>query len=508
MADIPPTSSPLSASDARRAARNAGALIVASILSKGILFLWQIALGQWLGPDDYGIYGTVVSLLAIGAVVINFGFGLIAIREIARAPEKLGSYWSAILTLQTGLSLIAYLGVLALGIASGYSDELIAYTAFAGISLMIDLFGNGAQDMLIARERMVITSAVEIAHILLRIGLAAVALLAGWSLLGVYIATILSGLIRSAVLWWANWRNGERPLWPLDRILTRHLLIDSAPLALSAFLALGYQHADKLMTTAIIGERGTGLLSPAFVINFGVVEVLSTTVLVALYPLMSRSQDAGGESFGFMVEKLSRFMLMISLPIAVVLSVYADAVILGIYGEAYAPTGGILRILIWYTLLAMVGNVYQKALLIQNRQRWLLLVRAAGLGLNIALNAFLLLRFRDPRGAALASVLTEALALGLMAMAFHAQGFAWARILGGALRIGLAGLGAAAVMILLNGAHLLVGIALGLIVYAVLVLLLGGVRSDDWDLLYRLVAAMPGGGFIRRFWRRPTPIGW
>ena len=76
-----------------------------------------------------------------------------------------------------------------------------------------------------------------------------------------------------------NWQLGVRPQFPFDRNIGIPLLVNSAPLALSAFLSLAYQHADKLMTTGILGEEGTGYLTVAFVINFGVIELFSTTVL-------------------------------------------------------------------------------------------------------------------------------------------------------------------------------------------------------------------------------------
>ena len=38
------------------------------------------------------------------------------------------------------------------------------------------------------------------------------------------------------------------------------------------------------------------------------------------------------------------------------------------------------------------------------------------------------------------------------------------------------------------------------------VLLLPVLHSDDWDLLYRVVAAMPGGAIIRRYWQRDIQI--
>ena len=76
-------------------------------------------------------------------------------------------------------------------------------------------------------------------------------------------------------------------------------------------------------------------------------------------------------------------------------------------GEAYAPSAGILRLLIWYTAITMFGNVFSMGLLIQNRQRRILLIRGGGLALNVTLSAILLLHWGDPRGAVIASIIGE-----------------------------------------------------------------------------------------------------
>ena len=149
---------------------------------------------------------------------------------------------------------------------------------------------------------------------------------------------------------------------------------------MSALLTLAYQHADKLLTTGILGERETGYLVVAFVINFGVIELVSSSALVAAYPVLSRYHEGGRNPiFGFMIEKLALWMLLAGLPLALGVSILAEAIILPLLGETYAPSADILRLLIWYTAITMFGNVFSKALLIQNRQRRLLAIRASGL---------------------------------------------------------------------------------------------------------------------------------
>ena len=494
-----------SAADARRAARNAGAIAGAGLLSKGALFVWQLILARALGETLYGVYGTVGAFNAVGSALVIFGMGPILIRDVARRPDLAGRYLTVTLILQTGLGLLAYALVNGAAFITGYDAVIRAYLLLAAFSLIVDIWGTMAHDVLLARERMVIASALGVGYIAVLMMVAGLALALGAGLMGVYAATIGAGLLRSAAYWWAIRREGVRLEGPFDRDIARALLTGGAPLALSAFLALAYQHADKLMTTRFIGDTAqTGYLTAAFIIIFGVVELLNTTVLTATYPLMARAHGQG-EALGFMVEKLAFFTLVIGLALALGVTLFAPALIGPLFGASYAPTADALRVLIWYAAANMAGNIFAQALIAQDRGRLLLGVRAAGLTLNIILNALLIPRIGIV-GAALASLGAELLTLAALTAAFHAEGWSWRRL---APRLGwlialLALTGAAMIGI----GHPIPAAIVGALIYA-LGLARGPVfAATDWDLLYRLVAAMPGGTLIRRWWKRDTVINW
>lgn len=497
------------AADTRRAARNAGALAVASVFSKGMLFVWQFVLARWIGETGFGIYGTVGALATIATVIGSFGMGLIVVRDVAREPEKAGQYLTATLFLQTVLVTIAFLLMNGAALALDYSSAIRVYTALSGINLMVDMFGNMASDQLLAQERMVTTSLVEAVHIVLRIGLVALALWAGLGLLGLYLAGLVAGGVRAGIFWQTLRRTGVRPAFPLNQALAVTLLVNSAPLAASAVLLLAYQQVDKLMSTAFLDESSTGYLTAVFVIIVGVIELMSTTVLVATFPLMSRYYENYREMFGFIVEKLVFFTVIVTLPICLVLSVFAPDVVLPLFGARFLPMAEILRVLIWYALVAMAVNVFAQGMTVQNRQRWLLAIRAGGLALNLLLNLTFLTAFdMGVIGFAYASVIAELFMLALMLLTFRETGISTWRLSWQLVRPLAAGALAAGVMLLAGAVHFLLGMVAGITAYAALVIVGGVLAADDWDLVYRLVAALPGGHIILRYWQRDVVVNW
>jgi O-antigen/teichoic acid export membrane protein len=401
-----------------RPARNAAAIALARVISSGAQFLWQIVLGRALGEALYGVYGAVGALFSIGVTIASFSLSLIVIREAARRPERAGAIWGAALFIQTLTGLIAYIGMV--GASLGYDETIRAYAALAGLSLFLDTAGTHASDQLLARERMVSVSAVEIAHILVRLGLAAAALSLGWGLTGAYLATLVAGAGRMAALIALLWGGGVRPRFPIDWATAGALLRDAAPLTLYAFIGMTYTQIDRLIIAAALTDADAGHLTAAMVIVIGTVEVLNSTVLVALYPMLSRAAEGTGEAARFITSRLAAFTLLMGIPLWLGAALFAPLVIVPLFGERFAPAAEILRVLMGFTVVTMIANVYAQHMFAHNRQRVLVVFRVIGLAVKLTLMV-LLLPLLGVVGAAVASLLSELGVLALLVRDFRRE---------------------------------------------------------------------------------------
>ncbi len=495
-------SEPSASAPGRPILRNTVVIGLSTVAAKGLMFLWQLLLARSLGAEGYGIYGTIGALLAVGATIPDLGMGLIVIREVARRPEDAGRYLGVTLSLQPVLAVLGY-AILILGaFLLGYDVRLRWLLLFVGVNLLVDVIGNMCHNQLIAVERMTALALISVIHVGLIMIFAGAALAANGGLWEVYAGIFVAGAVRSAAYWIALRRTGCRPVLPAQRGLVRGLILSGLPLALTGFLSLATMHADKLMTTALVGAERTGYLTAAFVIVFGIVELINTTMLIVTFPALSRAQAAGQSGmFGKLVEKLTFFNLLLSFPLAVYLSVLAVPLSGLLFGQGFTHTGEVLSVLIWYAVVAMVTNVFAQALVAQNRQRRLMWARAIGLAVNIALG-LILIPARGAPGAAAAALTAEALVLIELIVSVPLP-TGWWEALGGQLwRLGAASIALAACMLLLRGSSPLLAAVLGLPAYAALVWLSGAMGREDWRLLRQLVAAVPGAAAVGRFWVR------
>lgn len=494
LVDPYPEKESLNIVDLRRTVRNAGALTLASIIGKGGIFLWQLVLVAQLGERLYGIYSVVASSMALAAAVSALGMGVILTRDVARAPKRAGEYWSAAVLLQTALSALAYpLILLAAGWGegelAGQARELQGYLALVGINLFLDCYGNIGHDLLVAQERLRQTALVAVLHIIALIVLGAVALWLGYGLRGVYLGSIAASSMRALAMNAYVWRSGVRPR-RFAPSLARGLFFNAAPIGLNVLLALGITQLDKQITARFLGVESAGHLFAAAMLVMGCIELLGTPQLTALLPVHAKLQ--GDPRAGQLPERMSYFMLLWTLPLALGMFFFAPTLVEWLFrAEGFEQSGPILAILIWTVPLIITSDMFSQAMMMQNRQRRLLWIRGMGLSLNIGLNVAVLLQWGDVRGVALASVGSESFVLLMLARQLRHYGINWRQLGVRIARLLLILAGAAALIWFSLSQEATLGFALALVGYG-LALWRGGLLSEwDRDLLAIIWQMLP-----------------
>jgi O-antigen/teichoic acid export membrane protein len=482
-----------------RVARNVTAIALATLIARGLQFVWAILLAQLLGEAGYGMWGVIGGMIATAAALPEFGMGLIVLRDVARDRAQAGKYLGATLAVQPPLAVVAYLLLIGASLLLPYDTAMRALIALAGISLLVDVLGTMGYNQLLAAEQMVTTSAILVAHIVAQIAFTFAVLMAGGGLPGLYVATILAGVFRMALFWGAMRRNRIRPSWPPALPIIRRLIRDGLPLALASFFGLAYQHVDKILVFSLLSEADAGYLTSAFVIVFGVIELTATTALTALFPVMSRLGQDQPAALRDITDRLALLILVITLPIGMGISTLS-ARLSGLLFPGFVRTSAVLEVLIWHAVVAMVASVYAQHMIIHNRQRLMVLFRVCGLILNAALNLILLPRL-GVAGAGLASLITQIALLGLFLGAYRPDPAALRRLAGQSSRALLAGLGMGALIIALRDLSPILAGVCGMIAYLAGLLLFRALTPGDWALVRRVATNLPliGGRIAARF---------
>ncbi|HEX2139963.1 MAG TPA: oligosaccharide flippase family protein, partial [Woeseiaceae bacterium] len=300
----------------------------------------------------------------------------------------------------------------------------------------------------------------------------------GLSLADVAYAYVVGAGIVTA-LWVAYTLRRVRPL--VTAADTWEVLKSSNQYALSNILGMAYFRLDVVMLSALAGIREAGIYAAAFKL----VELVSKVAVVAgrvFAPAIFKASHEPGRAYGVLVSMMTRFMAIAGLVASVAAFILAEDVILLLFGESYAASVPILRILAG----VMATRCMMVAMQLLMSSEDLHFQRVAALGAtvaaHIAVNA-VLIPFMGAEGAAWAALFSSTLLILLYVFSSRGRKFDFQRWL--LMPSALAA--AVAVAALVADANALVSAVVSVSVFLVGLLAIGFVSGDEIRFVLRAV---------------------
>lgn len=395
----------------RRIAANALSLLLAYVLPRGLTFVAVVLAARQLGTRDFGWFGTATSFAVIFSILASLGMMPLLIREIARRPDSAPS----LLRSAQFIKIVASLVMLVLlptisGVLLYYPGAVVIAILLLGITHAIGALCENFSAYFQAVERMhVWTQASTIGGVVAAAaGILAVVTTA--SLVWFCAAFVAGQAATLAWLWWqAPATIGH--FRPVRRRDITAMLGTLRPFVVSALVVAAYYKIDVLLLTALRPAHDVGL----YTAGRKFLDLSHALILVAIgavYPRLAR----GGPGRSTASALLLNVAWLIGVPVAVFLLLLRDHAVLLLYGEAYraaiTPLG-----LMALAIPAMAINLLGSYLLATGeRVGMVAALYAAGLAMNVAMNA-MLIPLLGRTGAAAAFVISEALvAAGFLAV--------------------------------------------------------------------------------------------
>jgi O-antigen/teichoic acid export membrane protein len=376
-------------------------------LALGLIVMTLIA--RQLGPERFGAYAYIFSLIGLAAPLTSFGVELVLMRHLAADPQARDiTIGTAIaLRLVGGLTGLA-LTVGAVAVFGGPAGVSTGLMALAGIVLLFhpaDTFNA----WFMARERMAWIALPRIGSALLVAGSALGLLLAGAGLTA-FVAlrageAALLGLIAGGAYAIATRAFGRLRL---SRAMVSQLIREGWPLFVGSIAIIVYHRIDQVMLGQMGAESELGLYGVAV----RVAEVplfLSPAVINAFYAGLVRANAQAPEHFEAHMQRLYDVMGLVSVAAMVLFGAAVTLLFVPLFGAPYA--GGLPMTLILLLSLPSIflGGARQAMLIIGGWVWTAPLTALIGAFANIALNLFLIPRYGGI-GAAWATVLSYWLA--------------------------------------------------------------------------------------------------
>ncbi len=406
-------------STAATVARNTFLGFLGQVAVKAVQLGTSIVLARALQTEGFGDLGYIIALQTFFLFVGDFGVEKIALKEIARAPAEAARLAGAAMTLRALLSVGAAALAAAFLFVAAPTARLAWLGALACLSLPLtvaSLYPAYFQ----ARLRVGRAAWFTFVQGAITSGLMLLAALAPAFLPDlravrleiVVAAAAIAPLPSLAVSAWMA-RGDIRPRIAIDPALWRSFLRQSAPLAFNTLCILLCVRADQVILRSLKGAEALGQYVAA-VRFFDAFAIIPAVLLLSGFPLMSRYDRDSPARYLETARWSYKILATFVLPVALATTVLADAIVVLLYGEPYAPAAGPLAILMWSLFFSFTSMVTFDAVTAAGRQRVFFGISLFTTAANLALN-FLLIPPYGARGAAVAVLISSTLNLPFLA---------------------------------------------------------------------------------------------
>jgi O-antigen/teichoic acid export membrane protein len=505
-------------------AKNSLAPMLLSLANKALDFAYAMLYVRLLGPEGTGAWYFVVAVYGLFEIVSRYGLGTLLTRDVSADKNQSSRYLTNVLALRTLLWLVS-LPVLAgvtyvyrtadqLTLGGLFSLELqpigaqeVQALAILAVSMLFANWADALSSAFHAFEKMEYPAGVSTACNLIKIILGPLALLLGYGFVGLAAISLLVNLIQ--VVWFARLLRVTlfRPEWRWDWSLQRWMLPVSGPLMINHLLATIFWRIDIWILRPLAGELSVGLYSVGLKYLDGL-NFIPSLFTAAIFPLMSRYARSGGDSLLRAYILSLRLLVLISLPLAMVITFLAEPLVyilggakfLGVaetihlFGREFQIQGGsdlALRVIIWSIPIGFVNSVTQYVLIAVNQQRYLTRAFLIGVTFNIVGN-LLIIPSMGYLGAAVTTILSEFSLLipFYLSVRRNVGTVPWVAIFAVPLAA-VAVMGAAGYALIGMGLNVWLATAIGSLCYLG-VLILGGVfRGEEMALVGRALPLGP-----------------
>ncbi len=429
----------------RRAARNALSLLASVGIDRLTSFIIILYIGRILDVGSLGDYGVVMGLLNIFQTLTMFGQGQIVLREVSRDRRLAGAHLvnsGFLLTLSSLLFMLLMNGIVRL---LRYDPAILRYTWVAGLSLLPYALMTVTESVIQAMERMKFIAVAKGVGMSAKVVVAIGMLALGMDLRAVFATLGASWALIALIYIVILIRLGVRIPWRLEGAFSRRLLSLSWTFLLLGAFGMAFKQADVLMLSRLGATRFekfwlgffpipvplegydelsrtiTGYYTAAYKLA-QIGQMILPALVLPIVPALSRFFVDSQERFARLSQRTIRLLLVLVLPVAVAVTFYADWILHLAYGEHYAASAPVLRILIWTLAPAYANTVLYRTIIASDNEVASLRISVINTAFTFVLNYFFLPLY-GASGAAVVWVATVTLGFGQNYFFIHKRVF-------------------------------------------------------------------------------------
>ena len=370
--------------------KNTGWLLVGKLLSLVVGFI----IARYLGPYAFGDLSFADAFAALFAAVGTLGLDSFIIREIIQHPDKRDEILGTSLVMRLAanavlipLAILTYLAFRQL--STNETDVslalLIALCSSAALFKSFNIIDSYFQSQVASKYVvhvqnvcLLLTTCVKIALIYNH---APVLYFAGALVFD-------SAILALGLLFIYKRKQVHLHTWTFNWTRAKSLIQQSWPLILTAVMISIYMKIDQVMLKSA-GSKIVGIYSAAARISESWY-FIPVAIVTSVFPAIIHARKTDIERYHKRLQNLYDLLVGISLPVAILVSIFANQIIHLLYGNPYQGAGILLSIHIWSGIFVFLGSASSQFLLAEGYTLISFSRTAFGALVNVLLNSWLI----------------------------------------------------------------------------------------------------------------------
>ena len=394
--------------------KDAASVFSSKIAKIALTFVAGVLLARLLGPEGKGILSTVLIYPSLILSLSELGVRQAAIYHLGKGIHEERDVVGTVMFLLVVSSLFGVAICTGIYLWVDNPNITVPMMALALATIPLTLSSTFSQGILLGKEQIGEFSQVSWASPLLRlVGVLVFVWLLSWGIVGALLGSLITGGVMSVYILWLVAR--KTPLnFQFNLPLSKELLSLGFVYAIALFvIGLNYK-VDIVILERLASPEDIG----QYTLGVGIAELLWQLPAALGIVVFSRSANAKDPAaFTQNVLKLLRVTFLAAVAGALVLGLVAGLFIPLVYGEAYRPSVGVLRLLLPGIIAFSIFRVVNVDLAGRGRPAVALWSVAPAVALNVVLNFVLIPRY-SIEGAAVASTLSYTAAVIFYTVAY------------------------------------------------------------------------------------------
>lgn len=386
--------------------RNTLFITSGSTIIRLVGFLFSVYIIRDLGGAQYGQYAIVLQFVGLFQIFLELGMTQFVMRSIAQDRSRTETLLWNLVVLRVLLALAGLILIPVIGILFGYSQEMVLGIFLYSTSFIFAAFLVPLQTVLVGHERYDYATVLNVIGRLGFFALGGILLLLGGGYISLIAASLLVMPFQIAYAAWTVRKQHIVTLRPTIQPRTWPSILRSGlPFGIiSLFLTIAFS-IDTVMLSWYEPDYAVGWynvaygLIPSFLFFFG-------GFSNAIIPSLSKTYVTDPVEVNRWYRASVKFILMISMPIAVGGMILSIPLILFLYTDEYLPSAIALKVLIWDVPFIMFASFGGNMTTIVSEEKSAARIYGINMAANVLLNLIAIPRF-GVIGAALVTVVTD-----------------------------------------------------------------------------------------------------